>query len=281
VFRIGEFAKMGCVSVKTLHHYDEVGLLRPAEVNVSTSYRYYTIDQLSRLNRILALKDLGFSLEQIRAALNENLTPLEMREMLHLQQERLQKRVEEEQARLERVEVRLQLIEQERTRPVYDIVLKPVEPLLIATTRAVLPLSSETPLQCAQLAQVVMVQLIRSGLESSGPWHAIYHDSTNTSQDNTIDVEIGVGVARTRQSEAVRSRQHEQVIIRELAGSATTACLLHTGNYDGLWNAYIAIMEWVSASGYHGVEPYRCVYLRMPEEGYPLTELQLPVERNA
>jgi DNA-binding transcriptional MerR regulator len=64
MFSIGEFARLGTVSVRTLRHYDEIGLLRPARVDPETGYRSYSAGQLAQLNRIIALKDLGFSLEQ-------------------------------------------------------------------------------------------------------------------------------------------------------------------------------------------------------------------------
>src|SRR5262245_4188558 len=65
MFRIGEFARFTRVSVKMLRHYDEVGLFQPAQVDPDTGYRYYTVDQLPRLNRIILLRDLGFGLDQI------------------------------------------------------------------------------------------------------------------------------------------------------------------------------------------------------------------------
>ena len=65
MIRIGDFSKLSRVSVKTLRFYDEMGLLKPVDVDRFTGYRYYEFDQLPRLYRILALKDLGFSLEEI------------------------------------------------------------------------------------------------------------------------------------------------------------------------------------------------------------------------
>ena len=65
MIKIGSFSKLSLVPVKTLRYYDEIGLLKPVEVDRFTAYRYYSVDQLPRLNRILALKDLGFSLEHI------------------------------------------------------------------------------------------------------------------------------------------------------------------------------------------------------------------------
>lgn len=65
MFTIGDFARFGRVSVRMLRHYDEIGLLPPATVDPSTGYRSYVADQLARLNRIVALKDLGFTLQQV------------------------------------------------------------------------------------------------------------------------------------------------------------------------------------------------------------------------
>src|SRR5512137_1867642 len=99
MIKIGDFSKLAHVSIKTLHHYDEFGLLRPVHVDRYTAYRYYEIGQMSRLNRILALKDLGFSLEQVAQLLDENLPTAELRGMLRMKQMELAGRVEEEDAR--------------------------------------------------------------------------------------------------------------------------------------------------------------------------------------
>ncbi|NMC53344.1 MAG: MerR family transcriptional regulator, partial [Chloroflexi bacterium] len=71
MIKIGDFSNLAHVTVKTLHHYDQIGLLRPAHIDRFTGYRYYTLEQLARLNRILALKDLGFSLDEVRQMLGE------------------------------------------------------------------------------------------------------------------------------------------------------------------------------------------------------------------
>ena len=86
MFRIGEFSKLSQVPVKTLRYYDEIGLLRPAKVDDFTGYRYYSADQLPRLNRILALKDLDLSLAQIGELLDGDLPAEQMRGMLRLKQ---------------------------------------------------------------------------------------------------------------------------------------------------------------------------------------------------
>src|SRR5215207_8156819 len=74
MFKIGEFSKVSQVSIRSLRHYDEIGLLRPAHTDAFTGYRFYTADQLSRLNRIIALKELGLSLEEVGHVLNDKVS---------------------------------------------------------------------------------------------------------------------------------------------------------------------------------------------------------------
>src|SRR5829696_9128903 len=108
MFKIGEFSRLAQVPVPTLRYYDQVGLLKPVEVDRFTGYRYYSVTQLPRLNRILALKGLGFSLEQIGLALDEGLTPEQMRGMLRLRHAQISQLLNEAQSQLVEVEARLQ-----------------------------------------------------------------------------------------------------------------------------------------------------------------------------
>ena len=106
MFKIGDYSRLAQVSVKALRYYGKLGLLKPAWIDRYTGYRYYTAEQLPRLNRILALKDLGFSLEQIKQLLSEDLPHSELRGMMRLKQAELENVIEAEQARLARVAAR-------------------------------------------------------------------------------------------------------------------------------------------------------------------------------
>ena len=90
MFTIGDFARHGRVSVRMLRHYDATGLLRPAHVDPATGYRHYTAAQLARLNRVIALKDLGFTLQQVQDILDEKVTTEELRGMLRLRRAELE-----------------------------------------------------------------------------------------------------------------------------------------------------------------------------------------------
>jgi len=122
MLKIGDFARKANVTVKTLRFYASEGLLSPVYIDRYNGYRYYTRDQLPTLHRILALKDLGFSLAQIRQLLRDTVTPEELRGMLRMKQAELQQSVKRETQRLEHVEQRLALIEREGAITLADIV---------------------------------------------------------------------------------------------------------------------------------------------------------------
>jgi DNA-binding transcriptional MerR regulator len=102
MLKIGEFSKLAQVSVKTLRYYDELGLLRPDWVDRYTGYRCYELQQLPRLNRLLALRDLGFPLAQIERLLREDLSSGELQRLMQLRQAEIAQQVAAEQARLAR-----------------------------------------------------------------------------------------------------------------------------------------------------------------------------------
>lgn len=107
MFSIGEFARHGRVSVRMLRHYDAIGLIRPACVDAATGCRLYQASQLDELNRVIALKDLGFTLQQVQAILEEKVSAAELRGMLRLRRAEIQASIEAETTRLARVEARL------------------------------------------------------------------------------------------------------------------------------------------------------------------------------
>jgi DNA-binding transcriptional MerR regulator len=128
MLKIGDFSRLGQVTVKTLHHYDELGLLHPNDIDAFSNYRYYTLEQLPRLHRIMALKELGFSLEQIFLLLDSDVSTEQIRGMLRLKQAEKQQLVREEQERLAKIEFRLRMLEAEDDFPVLDVVIKTVPP---------------------------------------------------------------------------------------------------------------------------------------------------------
>src|SRR3954468_8025960 len=95
MMRIGDFSRLSRVSVKTLRYYDELGLIKPARVDEFTGYRYYDYDQYARINRVLALRALGLSLERIRQVLDAGVSLEQLKAMLQLQRAEIEQRIGE------------------------------------------------------------------------------------------------------------------------------------------------------------------------------------------
>ncbi len=120
LLKIGDFAKLSRVSTRMLRHYDMLGLLKPTIVDPITRYRYYSIDQVPRLRRICALRDLAFTLEDIVLLLNEDEEPQDLRLLLRRKQQELHQRIAEDQARLQRIAARLGTLDQEYRMEYHD-----------------------------------------------------------------------------------------------------------------------------------------------------------------
>jgi effector-binding domain-containing protein len=253
VLKIGDFSRLGQVTVKTLRYYDDIGLLRPVRVDPFTGYRFYSVDQLPRLFRILALKELDLSLEQIGWLLDGGLPASEMRGMLRLKQVELQERVQEEQGRLARVEARLRQIEQEGKMPGYDVVIKRIEPQTVATLREVIPSYDES----GRLYEELFGYLGRQGARPAGPPFSTYHDREYKEQDP--DVEAAVPVLG-------RVSGNGRIEILEMPG-IEVAATVHHGGYETIGQAYSAVMAWIEANGYQVAGPNREVYLKGPGAG--------------
>jgi effector-binding domain-containing protein len=271
MIKIGDFSKLSLVSVKTLRYYDEVGLLVPVETDRSTGYRFYSLDQLPRLNRILALKDLGFSLEQIAQALENGITLEQLRGMLRLKQAEQQQRVEEERERLVRVEARLRQIEMEAGVSKYDVVIKKLEPVKVASLRRVLP----NPQAIGTMFEELFGYIGRKGVRPTGAPYGIWHDLDYKEKD--LDTELAVPVAQTFPA-------GDGIQPGELPAVPAAACTIHQGSYDGFSQAYTALLGWINANGYRVAGPYREIYLRGPgpqpaDPGTYVTEIQVPVEK--
>ncbi len=268
MFKIGEFSKLSQVPVKTLRYYDEIGLLKPVEVDRWSGYRYYAAGQLARLQRILALRDLGLSLAQIGWLLEEELPAEELRGMLRLKRAELQQQMEEEQARLARVEARLRQIEQEGKMPRHEVVVKRVEALRVASLRDVIPTYHDQ----GPLWGELVAYMEQHGVKPVGPCLTIYHDPEYRERD--VEVEVCEPVDRPLPD-------HPRIRAYDLPAVEAMATTVHEGSYDGFSETYAALLGWIEANGYQIVGPNREIYVRAAEHTDDpsefVTEIQFPV----
>ena len=125
MFRIGEFSRIARVSARLLRYYDELGLLRPSVVDSTSGYRYYGSSQLQRLNRILVLRDLGFTLEQIARVIDRQDSADQLRAMLEMRRVDGERALEEQTARLKQIEARIAQLESGDDADLDDVLIRP------------------------------------------------------------------------------------------------------------------------------------------------------------
>lgn len=270
MFKIGEFSRLSRVSVRMLRHYDQLGLLTPSQTDPFTGYRYYSADQLSRLNRILALRDLGFSLEQITGLLDDDLSADQMLGILKVKQAEVEEQILLERQKLDRLEVRVRQLNEASDRGAYDVILRDTEPELVATYRQV----AVDDDQIQQMFDNLEVYVARyEGARADRPPLSIYYDEEY--REKNMDVEVAVPLRYAiPESELIR--------VCELPRLSSAACVVHVGDYSSVYRAYNALLAWVEANNYRMTGPIREIYIRYGAEGldFDLPATYLAEEKN-
>jgi effector-binding domain-containing protein len=269
MLKIGDFSRFSRVSVKALRYYDEIGLLKPVEVDRFTGYRYYSADQLPRLNRIVNLKDLGLSLEEVSQLLDESLTADRMVAILRAKQAEIEQRLLDGQGQLAKLGEWLKRVEKEVKMPAYEVVIKKVDRQTVVSVRDVIPTYGDV----GRLFGEVFGYLGSQGVNPIGPPLAICHDSEYREKD--VDMEAAVPVAG-------KVPGNSRVKLQEPPTVAQMACVVHHGDYSTVGQAYNAVMAWVDKNGYRITDCNREVYIKGPGQGDPasyVTEIQFPVEK--
>ncbi|GLZ59767.1 MerR family transcriptional regulator [Micromonospora parva] len=275
MFTIGDFARLGRVSVRMLRHYDSIGLLRPASVDPHTGYRFYRADQLRRLNRVIALKELGLTLEQVRAIVDDAVDVAELRGMLRLRRSQLAEQLAADTARLAAVEARLRMIESEGRMTTQDVVLKEIAPVRVAELTAVA--ASYQGEDIGPVIQPLYPELFRrlsaAGVNPSGPAVAWY-EPADAGGDAVV---VHAGVLVDAEPAAA-----PDVTVRDLPALRSAATIIHHGAMDDVEPSMQALARWIEENGYRTDGFAREVYLDYcadtPEKG--VTELQLAVYRD-
>ncbi len=272
MFTIGDFARHGRVSVRMLRHYDATGLLRPTHVDPTTGYRYYTAAQLARLNRVIALKDLGLTLQQVQEILDEKVTTGELRAMLRLRRAELEAAMAAAAARLVQVEARLRAIESEGHMPKNDVVIKSVPAVRVAELTAIA--ASFEPEDIGPVIGPLYDELFRrlevAGITPTGPGVASYEDDPEN--NGKIKVHAAVQVSAPLQDDSFR--------ILDLPPLDLAATIVHRGSMDSVLPTTQTLARWIDANGYQSTGYPREINLECPENRDNwVTELQAPVTR--
>ncbi|MEG3616060.1 MerR family transcriptional regulator [Isoptericola haloaureus] len=261
---IGAFAQIGQVTHRMLRHWDATGLLVPAHVDELTGYRSYDPSQLARLHRIVALRELGFGIDDVAAALADGVADERLTELLETRREAVEREHALASARLADVERRLRLISEEKTMSTIEIVVKPLPALRLAARRAHVTEQPEISAVVGPLFGAVAeaLQPNRGLLETPVAQYAIGEDG--------IDVVVGY---------AYDGEPRDGFEIVTLPAVAQAACAVHLGPMERIPASWQSLHGEAAARGLAPDAPCRELYVRAEgtDQADWVTELQQPV----
>ena len=276
MFRIGEFSKIARVSGRLLRYYDEIGLLSPQSIDPETGYRSYSARQLPRLNRILVLKELGLSLEQIARLLDQETSVDEIRGMLALRKAQIEQSVQEEMERLRIVESRLQQIDTQGQMQEPDVILKAVPATPFLALRDVLPGMDAIEHLVRRIATAVPALVGRNSL---GPITIIIHSPMYDPE--ALDIEVGY-LLTGKGPQSVELSEERLLTLRTLPAVETMATLAHVGRVSDSHRGYGALATWIEQHGWQMSGAGRDILIQLPQseqQDEAVIEIQLPVTR--
>ncbi|HET8843047.1 MAG TPA: helix-turn-helix domain-containing protein [Ktedonobacteraceae bacterium] len=273
MLKIRDFARLADVSMVTLRYYDEIGLLKPIHVDPETGYRFYTMDQLPHLHRILAFKELGLGLTQIIEILYEGISPEALQGMLRLRQAQLQQHIQTEQEQLVRIEARIRTLEHSSDLPTYEVVLKAGKPI----TGVSLHLQTTDLADQAHWIASLNAMLKRYGVKPTDHLLVLHTDNEDECTPGSVEI-----VAPVDQKDAamLTARSEGRLTPCSLPAFPLMASTLHHGHPALALLAYQALGNWIENNAYSIAGPRRKIRLRREENlDDALTEIQFPVEK--
>lgn len=267
MYRIGLFSKINKVTIKTLRYYDEMGILKPAFVDQENGYRYYTSEQLPELHKIIALRQIGFSIDEISLI-------LEGRNVAGIFKERkseLEAIIAESRLQLSQISHYLERLKEDFNMN-YQVALKELPEVIVYSKRMVIPNYDAYFEIVPKIGEAVIAA--NPGLKCAEPAYCfvIYHDGEYREKD--IDVEFCEAVeAFGKEIEGIKFKKVEKVPM--------AACVYHKGPYSTLRDAYAYTFKWIADNGYTPCEGPRESYIdgiwNKDNENDWLTELQVPI----
>lgn len=269
MFRIGEFSKLVQVTIRMLRYYDEVGLLKPAEIDQWTGYRMYSAHQIPILNKIIYLRDSGFNISEISVALNikDDNSLIKQLDIKYLE---VEKAIQAEQEKLKKIEFAKNEILNRKSEMHYNISIRSIPSYQVLSLRRTL---SDYYAE-GELWQELSNFAEKHQIEISSKTFTIYHDVEY--KETNVDVELCAPVKKCGKSIG-------NFIFRNTDPVPMMACTMVYGDFSNIAGAYLAFAEWLQKnSQYRMYGLNRQIVHRGPfNESNPekyLIELQIPVE---
>lgn len=273
MFTIGKFSQLVRVSPRMLRHYEKCGLFYPAEIDKVNGYRLYSATQIPLLLRIISLRDMGFSIEEISDILDNFEEKDYLEKMLNSKSTKIQESIIEENKKMERLNATRDRIEKGNyTTTCHDVVLKEIPKIKVLSLRETVPDYSYQVQLWDRLYAFIGENSLYPLLGENV--FAIYHEMEYKETD--VDIEVAIAVKELRESKAGFVYKELDAIL-----AATVIC---DGSYEKvLPEGETLLAKWVEVNHYEIIGSERGFGIRHPgNEEDPnnyKTEIQFPVRR--
>ena len=267
--KIGEFSQMMQVTVKTLRYYEQKGLLIPNEVDEWTGYRYYTIEQMQKLNNIRNLQQLGFSLDEIKELYEEDTHYPSLRQL---------------NAKIKETNHLLQTLVERRTKLLHwrnsikeiktmdKFSIQSLPEIIVASHREVIPSYEAIGEMCCNK---IGPEMQRLGCKCPPPGYCFTIEHNDEYSPTNIDIEYCEQVEEMGEDSAI-------IQFKRLAEVPKAVCMKHYGPYDKFYESYTELFKYLEENGYKIAGRPRCSYIdgiwNQEDPNLWLSIIQIPVE---
>lgn len=262
MYKIGEFSRLCRVSVKTLRYYDELGILKPDYIDKFTGYRYYEASKLLLFNKLMALKEIGFSLDEIKVYFNSKMNENIM-ELINKKRQEFCALVEETQLKINRIDMLSDFISQEGGDMGANVIIKQTDDIKIVTERDVLKNRG----QIAEKIDSLKNYLIQSDIKLGNLLIVINHD-TEYCEEN-LDLEIGIEIIG-------QLKGTSDIKTKTIGNSDTVAAIICANTKDDIEKAYSSLLFYLDNNFYQAAGSFHEIY----HDGYTV-EIRLPVHKKS
>lgn len=272
MLNIGDFSKLTHVSVRMLRYYDKHGLLKPDHIDKHSGYRVYSAKQVPILQKIVLLRDLNFSVSEIKEIL-KNWNDSFLIEQLNTKICETEKIIEREKERINKIHGAINDIHKEQIDIHYNVTMKSIPKYNIISLRKKIPnypCEGQLWYKLSNFVEKEHIEIEKHNYNNI----AIYHDERH--YDDCVDVEVAFIVKKT-------SKSIGNFIFRELEGVDTMACMMVYGPYDRLASAYESFIYWLDENTQYKMKGLsrQIPIIGEPDTSNPndyLTEIQIPIQ---
>ncbi len=271
MYRIGVFSKLAQVPATNLRYYDNIGLFSPSYTDPKTGYRYYTVNQLSDLHKILVLRELGISIEQITHMLHDNISTDEIERILQVRHAQLEQQILEGIAQLNHIRWRLDLLKENRN-PL-NVLVKTVPEQYYFSTRMISPDPHHV--------EGVFMEMLRLQEKHQLSKYGYLSLVSYNLEKNRTDIDWALGylgnIPIQDQSLTVDNRN---LSLQSLPALELVASYVYTGRWTDSAGCYSRLGEWITPNGYEVIGPNREVFYKLEnprENGEVIVEVQIPI----